>query len=135
VNERYDNRKKEVGFELNYFLDSASIAGSDATEAEAAQSLYGSLNFTLLFVHAWNLIGDLENYNRMRGSIFAAIGGTYASGFLGGLVRGGYEWRMGKHWGIQAVLGYRPSATRFIDGSSVGIVSGVEFGLGISALF
>jgi hypothetical protein len=135
VNERYDNRKKEVGFELNYFLDSASIAGSDATEAEAAQSLYGSLNFTLLFVHAWNLIGDLESYNRMRGSIFAAIGGTYASGFLGGLVRGGYEWRMGKHWGIQAVLGYRPSATRFIDGSSVGIVSGVEFGLGISALF
>lgn len=130
--ERYDNRKKEVGFEVNYLLETASlVGGTDPSQT----SLYSGFNITLLFVHAWNLIGNLENYNKVRGNVFAAVGGTYASGFVGGLVRGGYEWRLGKHWGVSANLGYRPQATVFISGSEAGTVSGLEFGLGISAMF
>ncbi|MCC7441350.1 MAG: hypothetical protein IT285_06945 [Bdellovibrionales bacterium] len=130
--ERYDNRKKEVGFELNYLLDANQLVGNTT---DADNKLYASFNLTLLFVHAWNLIGELENFNQVRHSIFAGIGGTYASGFLGGLVRAGYEWRLGKHWAVNGNLGFRPKATRFIDGSEAGSVTGVEIGLGISALF
>ena len=82
----------------------------------------------------------------MRGSIFAGIGGTFASGsnpsgsqtatVLGGLVRAGYEWRLAKHWAVSANLGYRPSATPFLStGVATTPLSGVEFGVGISGLF
>ncbi|HTL11094.1 MAG TPA: hypothetical protein VL588_01320 [Bdellovibrionota bacterium] len=130
--ERYDNRKKEVGFELNYLLDTNALVGNTQN---ANTNLYAGFNLTLLFIHAWNLIGELENYNQVRQSIFAGIGGTFASGFLGGLVRAGYEWRLGKHWAVNTNVGFRPAATRFVGGSGVGSVSGVEIGLGISALF
>ncbi len=129
--ERYDNRKKEVGFELNYLMDSGSLVGAEGTE----NAIYRGFNLTLLFVHAWNLIGPVESYNKVRGSIFAAVGGTYAGGFLGALFRGGYEWRLGKHWAVSAILGYRPQATLFLNGTSSGTISGIEFGVGISALF
>lgn len=131
--ERYDNRRKEVGFELDYMRDASSIVSGPAPAGEV--NLYSGLNLTLLFVHAWNLIGSEENYNVARGSVFAAIGGTYASGFLGGLVRGGYEWRLAKHWAVSANVGYRPTSTAFLSGSAAGKVSGAEFGVGISHLF
>ncbi len=130
--ERYDNRKKEVGFELNYMKDSSTLVSS--TE-DATANLWGGFNLTLLFMHSWNLIGLEENYNDVRGNIFVGIGGTYASGFLGGLIRGGYEWRLAKHWAVSGALGYRPQATAFVNGNAAGSVSGAEFGIGISHLF
>lgn len=132
--ERYNNRKQEVGFELDYFLDTSLLMGSPAVEG--VTPMYRSFNLTLLFVHAWNLIGEEENFNKARGSIFAAVGGTYAlPGFLGGLIRAGYEWRLAKHWAINGNVGYRPPGTFFIGGENAGEVHGVEFGLGISGLF
>lgn len=133
--ERYDNRKKEVGFELNYLKDASSLVGSADAAATETANLYGGLNVTLLFIHAWNLIGQEENFNRARGSFFTGIGGTYASGFLGGLIRTGYEWRLGKHTAVNAVIGYRPSATAFLNNSAAGAVGGLEFGLGVNLLF
>ncbi len=133
--ERYDNRKKEVGFELNYMLDTSSLVGSDESQDKA--NLYKGFNLTLLFIHAWNLIGEEENFNKARGSLFLGIGGTYTSGFLGGLIRSGYEWRLAKHYAVTAVLGYRPSSTAFLPQSGAGgaSVSGLEAGAGISLLF
>lgn len=134
--ERYDNRKKEVGFEVDYLKNASSLGGSDTTAAGAAaalQKIYGGgFNITLLFMHTWNLIGAEENYNQVRGSAFGGIGGTYASGFLGALIRGGYEWRLAKHWAVQTVGGYRPTGTRFLNGTTAGAVAGIEFGIGIS---
>ncbi len=132
--ERYNNRRSEVGFELDYFLDTSIIAGSAASAATETR-LYRSVNLTMLFMHAWNLIGEEENFNKARGSIFAGVGGTYASGFLGGLIRAGYEWRLAKHWAVSGNLGYRPPSTAFLNSTAVGAVHGVEFGLGISGLF
>lgn len=132
--ERYDNRKREVGFELNFLKDSSTIVASSVADATTV-NLYSGLNLGLLFVHAWNLIGDEENFNRPRGSFMLGIGGTYASGFLGGLVRGQYEWRLGKHYAVSATLGYRPPATAFLNTTPVESVSGAEFGLGVNFLF
>jgi hypothetical protein len=132
--ERYDNRKKEVGFELDYFRDASTLTNSAAA---TDTNLWSGLNFSLMFMHAWNLIGGEENFNLARGSFFAGIGGTYASGYLGGLVRLGYEWRLAKHWAVSANLGYRPQATAFLpSGTTTGTaVSGAEFGIGINYLF
>ena len=132
--ERYDNRRKEVGFELDYFKDAATLVGTQ-TLAAGTVNLWSGFNLTLLFMHAWNLIGAEENYNNVRGSAFVGLGGTYASGFLGGLVRGGYEWRLAKHWAVSANVGYRPSASAFIGSTSAGSVSGLEFGIGINGFF
>ncbi len=131
--ERYDNRKKEVGFEMDYLKDASSLAGGAVTPGTI--NLYSGFNVTMLFVHAWNLFGGEENYNQVRGGVFAALGGTYTSGFLGGLVRAGYEWRLAKHWGVSANLGYRPNASAFVGNKSIGTVSGPEFGIGISGIF
>ena len=132
--ERYDNRRKEVGFEVNSFFGSSMIAGSSTTTT--TQSLWSGFNLTLLFVHAWNFIGSEENFNSIRGSFFSAVGGTYASSYLGGLVRAGYEFRLGRHWAVSGSLGYRPPSAVFIGttGSSQ-TISGVEAGLGINYLF
>lgn len=134
--ERYDNRRKEVGFEMNYLTDVRTLSGSPvtATATDSGGRIYSNFNLTLLFVHAWNLIGMEENYNQVRGTIFTAIGGTYATGYLGGVFRGGYEWRLAKHWAVNANLGYRPKATTLISGTEQSI-TGIEYGVGISALF
>lgn len=131
--ERYDNRKKEVGFEINYLRDSSTLVGKKITTG--TMDLYSSTNLSLLFLHSWNLIGSEENYNSIRSNILISAGGTYASGFLGALIRGQYEFRMGKHYGASAVLGYRPTSTAFIGGNSAGSISGFEYGLGIHLLF
>jgi len=130
--ERYDNRKKEVGFELDYITDVRKLSGSSTTAT--TDGIYGGMNLTLLFVHAWNLIGMEENYNQVRGTIVTGVGGTYASGYLSGLFRAGYEWRLAKHWAVNTTLGYRPKATKLV-GTTETSVSGVEYGFGISALF
>lgn len=132
--ERYDNRKKEVGFELDYFKDASTLAGSVPATAGTV-NLYDGLNLTLLFLHAWNLIGEEENYNKPRASVLLGIGGTYASGYLGGLIRGQYEYRLGKHYTISGTLGYRPSSTAFLDSTAAGTISGLEYALGISLIF
>lgn len=129
IMERYENRTKEVGFELNYLTNTTSLIGGSDTD-----TIYSGFNLTALFMHSWNLFGEVENYNRIRGNIFGGIGGTYASGYLGGLVRAGYEWRLGKFWSISINLGYRPPSTRFVDGAGTSI-SGPEFGVGIGAFF
>ena len=136
--ERYDNRKKEVGFELDYLKDASTVVGSGtAATGAAANNIYSGFDLTLLFKHAWNFIGEEENYNKPRGSLSAGIGGTYASGYLGGLIRTGWEWRLGKHFAVSADLGYRPSATAFIGTTATSgqSVSGAEFGLGVSLLY
>ncbi len=130
--ERYDNRKKEVGFELDYLKDSSTITGSDTS---TNKNIYNGVNLTLLFMHAWNLIGEEENYNLVRGSIFGGVGGTYASSYLSALVRAGYEWRLAKHYGVQLSLGYRPESTAFLGTTDEKKVSGLEYGLGLSILF
>lgn len=132
--ERYDNRRKEVGFEVNYHY-AASLLGGTMTDAEKVSNIWGGINGTLLFVHAWNFLGGEENFNHVRGSAFGAIGGTYASGYLGGLVRAGYEWRLAKHWAVSTTLGYRPQATRFVGTTSYGAVTGWEYGISIAGLF
>jgi hypothetical protein len=129
--ERYDNRHKEVGFELDLMKNSSTIVGSNSTTTD----MYSGVNATLLFVHAWNFIGDEENYNRPRGSLMLGLGGTYASGFLGGLFRAEYEWRLGKSYAISPMLGYRPPSTAFVSSSPVGQVSGIEAGLGVNILW
>jgi hypothetical protein len=129
--ERYDNRHKEVGFELDVLKNASTVVGSST----ATTDLYSGINATLLFTHSWNFIGDEENYNRARGSLMLGIGGTYASGFLGGLMRAQYEWRLGKSYAIAPTLGYRPKSTAFIASDPAGEVGGVEAGLGISILF
>jgi hypothetical protein len=132
--ERYDNRKKEVGFELDYLADAATIVNKSGASSTDIYTAFG-FNLTLLFTHAWNLIGEEENYNQIRQSIFAGIGGTYASGYLAGLVRVGYELRFAKHFGASLNLGFRPNATAFIGGTSSGTIGGVEYGLGINVMF
>lgn len=129
--ERYDNRKKEVGFEMNYYMDYSNLVGLSS----GTNTLYSGFNTTLLFHHAWNLIGDEENYNIMRGSVFGAIGGTYASGFLGAVVRGGYEWRFAKRWSMNVLLGLRPKATAVLPTAVEAAVSGIEGGVGVGYLF
>ena len=130
VMERYDNRHKEVGFEMNYYLDVPKLVGI----TQAPSNVWAKFNLTMLFMHAWGLFGDEENYNQTRGVIHAGVGGTYASGLLGGLVRGGYEWRFAKHWVLDAFVGYRPKATVLISGSTSSLV-GVEGGLGVGFNF
>ncbi len=132
--ERYDNRKKEVGFEASYMTDASTIINSSGASPQNFYSGFG-LNFTLLFLHAWNFIGDEENYNQIRGSAYVGAGGTYASGYFGGLFRSGYEFRLAKHFGVSLNLGYRPPSTAFLGGSPSGTVSGIEYGLGVSVLF
>lgn len=132
--ERYDNRTKEVGFEINSYFDIPSVVGS-ATEAEKRQNVFSGFNVTMLFVHGWGMFGKVENYNQARGVIYGAIGGTYASGFLGGVIRGGYEWRLAKHWAVNAFLGYRPSATLVVQTGTTASVSGIEGGLGVGFIF
>ncbi len=132
--ERYDNRKKEVGFEFNYLADSGSLINSSGTSEKNPYKSLG-FNLTLLFVHAWNLIGDEENFNSVRGSIITSIGGTYAGGYLSGLLRTGYEWRLAKHFALSLNLGYRPPSTKFISTESMGTISGLEYGLGVNFLF
>lgn len=136
--ERYDNRKKEVGFELNYYYDVNSLIGNTGTTenaTESAKNVFSGFNLTMLFVHSWGLFGDVENYNQARGTIFGAIGGTYASGFLGALVRAGYEWRFAKHWVMPVFIGYRPPGTVVLPNNSTSRLSGVEGGIGVGYLF
>lgn len=137
--ERYDNRKKEVGFELDYLKDASTLVNgsSTSTTATADNNIYSGFNLTLLFKHAWNFIGEEENFNKARGSLMLGIGGTYASGYLGGLIRASWEWRLGKHFATSAIVGYRPSSTAYIGtAASTGLsVSGAEFGLGVSLLY
>lgn len=131
--ERYDNRKKEVGFEMIYNYDVNSLTGNTAATIDKS-NVYNGVNITLLFTHAWSLFGEVENYNQPRGTIFGQIGGTYASGFLGAVIRGGYEWRFAKHWVLPVFLGYRPSGTVVIPTGNQ-TISGIEGGIGVGYLF
>jgi hypothetical protein len=132
--ERYDNRKKEVGFELGYMAESSTIVNKTTANPNGLYNAFG-FNLSLLFVHAWNFIGEEENYNQARGSFYTAIGGGYASGYLTGIIRGGYEWRLAKHFGTSLNVGYRPQATAFLANQSMAVLGGVEYGLGVSFLF
>lgn len=132
--ERYDNRKKEVGFEANYMTNSSTLVNTTGASPLGLYNSFG-FNMTLMFLHAWNFIGEEENYNKVRGSFMLGVGGTYASGYLGGLVRASYEWRMAKHFGVSFILGYRPPAAAFIQGTQTGTIGGPEYGLGVNVLF
>lgn len=128
--ERYANRKMEIGFEAEYLKDSSSSPSSTAPD------LYSGVNLTLLMLHAFNLFGSQEDFNQARASIYGGLGGTYTSGYLGALIRGGFEWRMAKHFATTVHLGYRPASTVFLPISSgVTSVSGMEYGAGISLMF
>ncbi len=129
--ERYDNRKKEVGFEMDYILDTSSLIGGSTI----TNNVWSGFNLTLLFTHTWNIIGEVENFNRPRGGIVTAIGGTYAGGFLGALIRVSYEWRLAKHWGVDAILGYRPAASQFSGTTNNGTLTGLEIGVGVGYAF
>lgn len=136
--ERYDYRKKEVGFELSAQKDASSLTSnsSSVSATAAAENLWGSFGFSAIFLHAWNLFGEEENINGTRSSVFGGIGGTYASGYLGPLIRGGYEWRMAKHWTFSGMLGFRPSSTFTPSTSTTGTsVSGAEYGVGVNYIF
>jgi hypothetical protein len=130
--ERYDNRRKEVGFELNYIKDVTTISN---TSAVTTSNVWTGINATLLFTHTWNFIDTEENFNLARGALTAAAGGSYAGGFLGGLVRVGWEFRLAKHWAVSAALGYRPEASVFLMGTEAGVIKGLEYSFGINYLF
>lgn len=133
--ERYDNRKKEIGFELDWLMDTAALAPA-AEGAPELETLWSGVNLSLLFLHTWNFIGEEENYNKIRGNFFIGAGGSFTSGFFGALVRTGWEWRIAKHWAFTANVGYRPPATTLLPLSQTTTsVSGPEFGLSLSALF
>ena len=122
-------KKKEVGFEANYMMDASTIVNGAGAATENLYKAFG-LNLTLVFLHTWNLFGEEENYNKVRGSIFVGLGGTYASGFLGGLVRTGYEWRLGRHYSASFILGYRRTAGAFISETHPGAREVSQYGLG-----
>jgi TolB-like protein len=128
--ERYDNRKKELGFELEYLYSSEKLLGRSTTA-----TVYGPVNLTLLLIHAFNFIASQEDYNQARASFNAGIGGTFATGYLGALIRVGFEWREGKRFATGAILGYRPSSTAFLPIGTGASVEGIEIGMGISYLF
>lgn len=132
--ERYDNRKKEVGFEFFYLVDAASIVNSTAI---ATTNLYRGFTFNLgmLFMHTWNFIGEEENYNRIRGAFSLGVGGIYALTYLTGLIRASFEWRMAKHFGVTFNLGFLPPAPAYSNSTLSGTVIGIDAGLGISYLF
>ena len=132
--ERYDNRQKEVGFEMNYYADINTLTGKPEASS-STRNIYSGFNLTLLFVHAWSLFGNEENYNKARGVVFGAIGGTYATGFLGGVIRTGYEWRLAKHWSFNVFAGYRPQSTVVISNSVSAPLGGAEGGLGVGFIF
>ncbi len=132
--ERYDNRQKEVGFEMNYYFDIPSLIGVPGA-SEDKSVIYNGVNLTLLFTHAWALFGSEENYNQPRAVILGAIGGTYASGLLGAVARGTYEWRLGKHWAVSGFLGYRPKSTVVLENNVTSSMSGIEGGIGVGYLF
>ncbi len=132
--ERYNNRKKEVGFELEYLADASTIVNKKGANATNLY-VFPSLNLTLLFLHTWNFMGDEENFNMIRSGLTLGVGGTYASGFLGSVVRATYEWRLGKHSNFSLNLGYRPTAPAFIQGTQTGTLSGPEYGFGIGGIF
>jgi hypothetical protein len=132
--ERYDNRKKEIGFEFEYLRNSATLINSAAA---SATDPYGAINLTAFVLHAWNFLGSYEDLNSARASAYIGIGGTSTVSFLGALIRGGFEWRLGKHFATSAHLGYRPSSTLFLSvgGTGVQILSGLEYGGGLNFMF
>ncbi len=132
--ERYDNRKKEIGFEANYKTDATTIVSS-ANQSSLGLYNFKSINLTLLFLHTWNFIGEEENYNAVRTAFTLGVGGTYASGFLGGLVRGSFEFRLAKHYALSLLVGYRPPAEAFVGTTSSGTVQGLALGAGVNYLF
>jgi hypothetical protein len=132
--ERYDNRTKEVGFELNYYADTGPLTGQPSAKNDP-KNIYAGFNLTMLFIHGWNVYGSEENINKARGMVFGGIGGTYASGFLGAVIRGGYEWHLAKHWSVTTFLGYRPQSTLVISDTTTAPVSGVEGGVGVGFIF
>ena len=134
MTERYDNRQKEVGFEMNYYADVGALTGQPGAKTDK-NNIYTGFNLSLLFVHVWSLFGNEENYNKARGLIYCGIGGTYASGLLGGLLRVGYEWRLARHWSVTTFLGSRPKSTLVISGSQTAPLSGVEGGVGVGFIF
>jgi hypothetical protein len=130
--ERYDNRTKEIGFELDFFKETATLTGASTQPT----SLYGGINLTLLILHAWNFIGDVEDPNKPRFGVVAGIGGTFASNFLGMLGRAGVEARLGKHTALSLTLGYRPASQLLLaQSSTLTPVAGIETGAGLSYLF
>jgi hypothetical protein len=131
--ERYNNRHFEVGFEGNYMANASTIVNRASTNNELYKAF--SFNLTMLFIHSWNFISSEENYNEMRSNITAGIGGTYASGFLGGLIRIIYEVRLAKHFATNVVLGYRPPAKAFLSKNNQYSIAGLEYGIGVSFLF
>ncbi|MGK5084292.1 hypothetical protein WDW37_13430 [Bdellovibrionota bacterium FG-1] len=135
--QRYDNRKKEIGFEADYIRNAATLSGTVTGASGGSSSdpdLYGMINLTLLFVHSWNFIANKEDFDKVRGNILVGVGGTYSAGYMGGLIRTGWEWRLAKHFAVNAVVGFRPSSTAMI-GAKGTTISGAEIGAGINLLY
>lgn len=135
--ERYDNRKMEVGFELNYNVPAALLGLGSATDATGAEvsTMWSAVNFTMLFAHGFNFIGDFENFNKARFSATLLAGGTFVSGYFGALFRVQGEIRMARHWVGTVSIGYRPESTLFVSGIASAAVSGIEWGVGLGAVF
>ena len=132
--ELYDNHTKEVGVEINYYIDTSTLSSQPVSKT-ATRNIYSEFNLTMLFVHGWNVYGNEDDINKVRGMIFAGAGGTYASGFLGALFRVGYEWRLAKHWSVTGFAGYRPSSNVVIAPATTIALGGMEGGLGVGFIF
>lgn len=134
--DRYDQKRKEVGLDFSTMIRTSKFSGekSVTTSSDNGKRIASGMNLNVVFMHAWNYFGNEENFNKMRGTFFIGVGGTYAPKFLGGLFRSGYEWRLAKHWAINITAGYRPPSTTLMNGTSTS-VSGIEYGFGISHLF
>ena len=126
--DQYDELTKEVGLEAALQLDFSPFSAVDPNNTELT-NLYKAPVFTTLFVHSWHLSTDSQGNS--RSSVSGAIGGSFGTGYLGGLVRASHEWRFASHFALSTHLGFRPSSTT----ASGVTLSGVNFGLTVHYVF
>ncbi len=130
----YGNYRFEAGLqgELIREADEVMTTGS---AADLQSLVFSRTNIGVSFVNLWLVHGSPFMLGFSRGYVFGSLGGNYASGYLGGVIRAGYEYRVGTRWSASAHGGYRPSSTVYVDGVSLGKVGGLELGAGLGILF
>ena len=124
VLERYSSRKFELGTQLSVILG-GGVAGGSA---------YEKISFQNVLTLGRSFFGHFENYDQLRILGFLGLGGYYADGIIGSVLRGGIETRIGKSFSVVSSVGFRPKATGLLS-SETRSLSGIEVGIGLIAQF
>jgi hypothetical protein len=130
MTQRAFNRYHDLGFQVSYNLTSTLLTGATQTSTNT----YGVFNLTLLLMYGYTLIGSYEDFDQPRFGITAGVGAAMSNLNIMADFRGGLEGRLGKHWAVHALFGYRPNAVAIV-GTNTANLSGFEFGGGASFLF